>query len=97
MTASAVTAPLIQAEPTDLDALVGALRARIDDLDQTMLAILGERRLLSRRIQAARVAAGGVRVELAREREVLDVYARALGSEGIAMATSVLRTCRGLL
>ncbi len=97
MTAPAIATSQDSAEPADLDTLVGALRARIDDLDLLVLDQLHERRLLSQRIQAARVASGGVRVELSREREILDVYARAMGSDGIAMATAVLRTCRGPL
>lgn len=84
-----------QAEPSDLDTLVTALRARIDDVDRTVLNLVQERRVLSRRIQDARVAAGGVRVELSREREILDAYSAGIGTEGVALATAVLRTCRG--
>ncbi len=84
-----------QAQPSDLDTLVTALRARIDDVDRTVLNLVQERRVLSRRIQDARVAAGGVRVELSREREILDAYSAGIGTEGVALATAVLRTCRG--
>ncbi len=84
-----------QAEPSDLATLVTALRARIDDVDRTVLNLVQERRVLSRRIQDARVAAGGVRVELSREREILDAYSAGIGTEGVALATAVLRTCRG--
>lgn len=84
-----------QAEPSDIDTLVTALRARIDDVDRTVLNLVQERRVLSRRIQDARVAAGGVRVELSREREILDAYSAGIGTEGVALATAVLRTCRG--
>lgn len=97
-----MTAPALTSVPTaehhcDLDSLVAALRARIDDLDRNLLQQVQERGELSRRIQAARVAAGGVRIELSREREVLDTYARVLGREGTALATAVLRNCRGSL
>lgn len=95
-----MTAPAVAPIPSpdsqiDLDSLVAALRARIDDLDRDLLQQVQRRRELSRRIQAARVAAGGVRIELAREREVHDTYAQVLGRDGTALATAVLRTCRG--
>ncbi len=92
-----VDQPTVQPERTDLDTLVTALRARIDDLDRTVVDIVAERRVLSRRIQEARVAAGGVRVELSRERDILEAYSAGIGSEGVALATAVLRTCRGKL
>ncbi len=92
-----VDQPTVQPERTDLDTLVTALRARIDDLDRMVVDIVAERRVLSRRIQEARVAAGGVRVELSRERDILEAYSASIGSEGVALATAVLRTCRGKL
>ncbi len=84
-----------QSASSDLDTLVTALRARIDDVDRTVLHLVQERRVLSRRIQDARVTAGGVRVEHAREREILDAYSATIGADGVALATAVLRTCRG--
>lgn len=89
--------PVRPAECGDLDILVAALRSRIDSVDRSVLDLIAERRILSRRIQDARVAAGGVRIELSREREVLDGYGRALGADGTALATAVLRSCRGRL
>jgi chorismate mutase len=94
---AATAVPPQHTEPDDLDTLVSALRAQIDDLDDALLRLVQERRALSRRIQSARVAAGGVRVELSRERAVLGTYAQALGPDGTALATAVLRTCRGSL
>lgn len=97
MTAPARASAPSPDEPSDLDSLVTALRARIDELDRGVLHHIEERRKLSQRIQEARVAAGGVRVELCRERQVLDTYAQALGREGTALATAVLSSCRGPL
>lgn len=94
MTALTAQAPQHAA---DLDSFISDLRRRIDGLDATLVGLLLERQALSRQIQAARVAAGGVRVELARERAVLDTYGRGLGTEGTALATAVLRACRGSL
>ena len=93
-----MTAPALATtagDQADLESLVTALRARIDDLDRNLLRQVEERRELSRRIQAARVAAGGVRIELSREREIHDTYAHVLGRDGTALATAVLRSCRG--
>ena len=71
------------------------LREQIDEVDREILALLGRRQALSRRVQETRVAAGGVRIELNRERQILATYGAALGSHGVALATAVLRTCRG--
>lgn len=95
MTAPALASVDTPDEQSDLDSLVSALRARIDDLDRNLLHQVEERRELSRRIQEARVAAGGVRIELSREREIHDTYAEVLGRDGTALATAVLRSCRG--
>jgi chorismate mutase len=95
--AAANTATHEQAGPDDLETLVSVLRDQIDDLDQALLRLVDERRALSRQIQSARVAAGGVRVELSRERQILGTYAEGLGAPGTALATAVLRACRGPL
>ncbi len=95
MTAPALTSSTAAADSSDLDGLVGALRDEIDELDRDILRQLQQRRELSRRIQHARVTAGGVRIELSREREVLDTYEQQLGREGTALATAILRSCRG--
>jgi hypothetical protein len=39
--------------------------------------------------------AGGTRVELGRERAILDHYRSVLGSDGAALGEAVLRVCRG--
>jgi hypothetical protein len=48
-------------------------------------------------VQSARIAAGGVRLELDRERRVLDSYRGGLGDGGGSIGDAVLRTCRGPL
>ena len=85
------------ADTANTDTLIAALRSRIDDVDRALLSLLQERRALSRRVQDARIASGGVRVELARERQIVDTYRGALGTQGVALATALLRTCRGPL
>ena len=74
---------------------IPALRARIDAMDEAILHLVAERAELSRRIQLARMNAGGTRVELGRERVILDAYREALGPQGPALADAVLQVCRG--
>jgi chorismate mutase len=85
---------LARAGDTDL---IPLLRTQIDAIDAGIARLIAERARLSSRIQTARIAAGGVRVELGRERRILEGYRTALGDEGPALATAILRLCRGPL
>lgn len=76
-------------------AAIPVLRAQIDAMDVAITRLVAERARLSRRIQTARVNAGGTRVELGREREILNHYRAELGPEGPALADAVLQVCRG--
>jgi len=71
------------------------LRGQIDALDAAICRLVTERARLSQRIQSARMNSGGTRVELGRERVILDAYRRALGPNGPALADAVLQVCRG--
>lgn len=71
------------------------LRGQIDALDTAITRLVAERARLSRRIQTARMNAGGTRVELGRERVVLDTYRSALGADGPLLGDAILRVCRG--
>ena len=71
------------------------LRMQIDALDQAIVRLVAERAQLSHRIQTARMNAGGTRVELGRERVILDTYRTALGPQGPHLADAVLQVCRG--
>jgi chorismate mutase len=77
--------------------IIPLLRTQIDALDEGIARLVAERGRLSARIQSARIAAGGVRVELGRERRVLEGYKESLGDEGVALGNAVLRLCRGPL
>jgi chorismate mutase len=79
----------------DGEQTIGMLREQIDALDGALLHIVAERVRVSQRIQTARMNAGGTRVELGRERVVLDAYRQALGPDGGTLADAVLRICRG--
>ena len=74
---------------------VPMLRMQIDALDQAIVRLVAERAQLSQRIQTARMNAGGTRVELGRERVILDAYRTALGPQGPHLADAVLGVCRG--
>lgn len=76
---------------------IAQLRARIDEIDSILVTLWRERAALSRQVGAARVAAGGTRLALAREREILDRFHRALGPIGTELGLLILRAGRGPL
>jgi chorismate mutase len=82
-------------EQVDAADAIPVLRGQIDALDEAIVRLVAERAKLSRRIQTARMNAGGTRVELGRERVILETYRAALGPHGPALADSVLQVCRG--
>lgn len=81
----------LEPNPTAIE----TMRGQIDALDTAIARLVAERAQLSRRIQSARMNAGGTRVELGRERAILSHYRTSLGNEGAALAEAVLRVCRG--
>jgi len=90
--------------PTTIDAEADAaatritdLRSRIDEIDANLIQLWLERAALSQQVGATRVAAGGTRLVLSREREILDRFRTALGSDGTQLALLVLRAGRGPL
>jgi chorismate mutase len=82
-------------DQTEAAASIPMLRGQIDALDEAIVRLIAERARLSTRIQTARMNAGGTRVELGRERVILDTYRNALGANGPALADAVLLVCRG--
>lgn len=74
---------------------IPVLRGQIDALDEAIVRLVAERSKLSSRVQAARMSNGGTRVELGRERVILDKYRTALGPSGPALAEAILAVCRG--
>ena len=89
-----VTATEPQTTP---DAHIASLRARIDEIDAEIIALWLERAALSREVGATRVASGGTRLVLAREREILTRCGDALGPDGTQLALLILRAGRGPL
>jgi chorismate mutase len=93
-----------QAEPPEppppaadagLREVVAAGRARIDELDDDIIALVRQRLEVSRGIQRARLAAGGRRVEHGREVDIVNRYAAALGRPGADVALALLTLARG--
>ncbi len=74
---------------------IALLRTQIDAMDEAIGRLVAERAKLSARVQTARLNAGGTRVELGRERVILDAYRAALGPNGPALADAILQVCRG--
>lgn len=70
-------------------------RAEIDAIDAELVALVQRRMSVSRAIQAARIAAGGRRVEHSRELAILTRYSDALGRPGTTLAMTLLELCRG--
>ncbi|MFV2087157.1 chorismate mutase [Micromonospora sp. LOL_021] len=74
-----------------------AIRNRINEIDDALIALWKERAELSRQVGAVRIASGGTRLVLSREREIVDRYRSELGADGIQLALLVLRAGRGPL
>ena len=76
---------------------ISGMRERIDEIDNALIALWQERASLSRQVGATRVASGGTRLVLSREREILDRFRAALGADGTQLGLLVLRAGRGPL
>ncbi|SCD93092.1 chorismate mutase [Streptomyces sp. TverLS-915] len=70
-------------------------RERIDTIDDRIIGLIQERSAVSAVVQKARVEAGGRRVNLSREMEVLSHYRDALGKQGTTLAMTLLELSRG--
>ncbi|MGB3440282.1 MAG: chorismate mutase [Actinophytocola sp.] len=78
------------------DGDISDLRKEIDVLDTEILRLVKRRVEVSQTIGAARMAAGGTRIVVNREMDVLARY-RELGSEGRKIAMALLALGRGPL
>ncbi|TQS44932.1 chorismate mutase [Cryptosporangium phraense] len=83
--------------PTTADTEIAALRERINAADDELIRIWRERAELSRQVGAARMAAGGTRLVLSREKAIVDKFRDALGTDGAQLAMLLLRAGRGPL
>jgi len=96
-----MTAPAVSdataAAPNSTDAHIAGLRGRIDDIDSQIIRLWQERAALSQEVGRARIASGGTRLVLSRERVILDRFRDALGADGTQLALLILRAGRGRL
>ena len=76
---------------------IAELRRRIDEIDLALIDLWRERAAISYEVGATRVAAGGTRLALAREHEILARFRQALGTDGTQLAMLILRAGRGRL
>jgi chorismate mutase len=81
----------------EADAHIAQLRERLDEIDGAIISLWQERAAISREVGATRVASGGTRLVLSREREILDRFRSALGADGTQLALLILRAGRGPL
>jgi chorismate mutase len=79
------------------DTHIGGLRSRIDEIDAAIIQLWQERATISQEVGRTRVASGGTRLVLSREREILDRFRNALGADGTQLALLILRAGRGRL
>ncbi len=82
-------------QTTSADDIIAATRARIDEVDRRIIELITERVALSGEVQRTRIAAGGRRVQLTREMEVINRYRTALDKPGREVAMALLELCRG--
>ena len=76
---------------------IRAMRERIDEIDQAIIDLWLERAHLSQQVGKTRMASGGTRLVLAREREIIEHFREALGPDGTQVALLLLRSGRGPL
>ena len=96
-----MTADLID-QPTGTDQPLAAeeikaMRERIDEIDQAIIDLWLERARLSQAVGKTRMASGGTRLVLSREREIVERFREALGADGTQVALMILRAGRGPL
>lgn len=96
MTHTQPTGPAAPTAPAAApDQAIADTRARIDDLDRRIIALITERVALSQEVQRTRLAAGGRRVQLTREMDIIARYREALDKPGTEVAMALLELCRG--
>lgn len=88
--------PTTSTDDQKTDPEIGELRKEIDWLDAEILRLVKRRAEVSQTIGAARMAAGGTRIVVNREMDVLARY-RDLGTEGRKIAMALLALGRGPL
>ncbi len=96
MTADVMDQPTGAGEAMAADE-IRAMRERIDEIDQAIIDLWLERARLSQQVGKTRMASGGTRLVLSREREIVERFRTALGPDGTQLALLLLRSGRGPL
>ncbi len=96
MTADVMDQPTGAGETLAADE-IKAMRERIDEIDQAIIDLWLERARLSQQVGRTRMASGGTRLVLSREREIVERFREALGADGTQVALMILRAGRGPL
>jgi len=96
MNADVIDQPTGAGETTAADEIRG-IRERIDEIDQQIIDLWLERARLSQQVGRTRMASGGTRLVLSREREIVERFREALGADGTQVALMILRAGRGPL
>jgi chorismate mutase len=81
----------------DAASRIGELREEIDSCDAEIIELVQRRLSISQQIGQLRAAAGGTRLSLSREQQVLAKFRDALGPDGAALGMMLLRQGRGRL
>ena len=76
---------------------IGELRQEIDACDTGIIELIQRRLAISKEIGQLRTAAGGTRLSLAREQQILAKFQAALGPDGASLGLMLLRQGRGRL
>jgi chorismate mutase len=76
---------------------ISDLRRRIDEIDGQLIDLWRERAGISGEVGRVRIASGGTRLVLERERQIVDRFREALGADGVQLALLILRAGRGPL
>jgi chorismate mutase len=103
MTATALSEPTSTGVPAGTEDSntasehIAGLRRRLDEIDQQIIDLWQERAAISHEVGVTRLAAGGTRLVLAREQEILARFRDALGADGTQLALLILRAGRGPL
>ncbi|BFU46981.1 MULTISPECIES: chorismate mutase [unclassified Krasilnikovia] len=85
------------AAATEAATEIRTIRERIDEIDQALIDLWLERARLSQEVGRTRMASGGTRLVLSREREIVERFREALGADGTQVALLLLRAGRGPL
>lgn len=105
MTTTAPTEPALSSgaatdhspDPREAELRIGVLRDQIDAVDSAIIRLVSQRIELSKNVGKLRTAAGGPRLSLRRENQIIAKFGTKLGGEGTTLAMLLLRASRGRL